>query len=264
MRVALRVIACAVVAAAAAYAYLGEVVSSFAAPAYYPTSIAANPNYLYVFCAGRFLPPYNYIYIVNAATGTRLSSYPSPFGSSTRGLGYEYGGYLWIGRSDTSYVARCNAADGSIYSSWPITAHPITGGIDCQGNPGISGTLTAILAEGSSSYIVSRHTTAGSLLSSFAASAQMGDPAWDYHNSLVWGVNVVASGGIVRGYTTSGYMVGSFVAPGYYASALAYYGDYLYLTTSSGSDDRIYKIQCQWLIPGVTPSSLGRVKAVYR
>lgn len=261
MKTVLIYIATALLAAAGAYGYLGEVVATFNAPAYYPSSIAAGGDYLYVYCNGRYLPPFYYIFILNPSTGGRVGSYPSPFSGTTRGLGCEFGGYLWLGRSDTSYVGRARGSDGSIYSSWPVTAHPIGSGIDCQGNPGVGGTLTAIIAAGGS--IVSRHTTSGSFLSSFVAAASMRDPAWDYRNGLIWGLNAAASGGVCRGYTTAGSLIASFGAPGSYGSALAYYGDYLYMTTSSGSGDSIYKIHCPSVYPAVAPASLGRVKAIY-
>jgi len=49
--------------------YLGEAVGSFNAPAYYPYGLAHGGTYIYVFCAGRYLPPFNTIFVVNPDTG---------------------------------------------------------------------------------------------------------------------------------------------------------------------------------------------------
>jgi hypothetical protein len=130
-----RLIALAVFGVSPAAAYLGEVVASFNAPANLPGAVATSGDYIYVFCAGRYLPPFDAIFQINATTGSRIRSYVSPFGGDTSGLGYEYGGYLWISRYNPTYVGRCNATNGSVYSSFPVTEHSLGGGIACQGDP---------------------------------------------------------------------------------------------------------------------------------
>ena len=199
-------------AAAPAGAYLGEVVASFRTPANLPGAVATSGNYIYVYCAGRYLPPFHTIFQINATTGATVASFASPFGSSTSGLGYEYGGYLWIGRY-SSYLARCDAATGSVYSSLPVTQHSLGGGIACQGDPTRPGTLAAVISCGASPYLCTRHRTSGSLLSSFPTPILFRDPAWDYRNGVIWFPVYQSPSRTVRAYTTAGSFAASFTMP---------------------------------------------------
>jgi hypothetical protein len=245
-------------------AYLGEVVASFNTPNL-PGAVATSGDYIYVFCAGRFIPPFHYIYQLNATTGGTVRSYPSPFLNYTTGLGYEYGGYLWISRYSPTYVARCNASTGSVYSSFPITQHSLSG-IACQGDPTRPGALASIISCGSSPYLSTRHLTNGSLLSSFPTPTLFRDPAWDYRNGVIWFPVYESPTRTVRAYTPAGSFVASFGLPSssYVPGGAAYADNYLYVSNTGNGPYVVYKIHCPSIWQRLAPTSVGRVKALFR
>jgi hypothetical protein len=242
--------------------YLGQVVQSFPSPGINPNALARGPGYLYVLCDG---PPY--IYRLDPANGSVISSYPSPFGFPTRGLGYEYGGYLWIGTYSimNSWIARCQEGTGSIYSSFRVTEHEMLGGVACEGNPNKRGTLRAIISNSFYDEPVTRHTTAGSLLSKFRYLDPLTffDPAWDYGNALIWWGDRTTYKPHVYGFTRRGSLVASFRAPTGGTHGCTYLDGYLWISTD-GQPDYIWKVHCPKDFEGVFPASLGRVKALYR
>ena len=262
MKVASLLVFAAAVAAAPAGACLGQVVQSFPSPGHNPNALAMSPNCLYVLCEG---PPY--IFRLNPANGSVISSYASPFGFPTRGLGYEYGGYLWIGTYSitNSWIVRCHEGTGSIYSSFRVTEHEMFGGVACEGNPNKPGTLRAIISNSFFEEPVTRHTTAGSLLSSFRYLDPLTffDPAWDYGNTLIWWGDRTAYKPHVYGFTKSGSLVASFPAPAGNLHGCTYLDGYLWISTD-GQPDYIWKVHCPEDFEAVAPTSLGRVKALFR
>ena len=66
---------------------------------------------------------------------------------------------------------------------------------------------------------------------------------------------------MVYGVSQSGVLIASFEGPKYYPRAMAYHGEYLYL--GCASQDEIYVIHCHKGI-GISPSSIGRVKAIFK
>lgn len=247
-------------------AYLGEVVGSFRAPAAWPDALAVSGNYLYVLCDP--VGP-DYIFRVDPNTGSVISSYLAPFGQYTKGLGYEYGGYLWIGREgfppySWMFIARCDEATGSVYSSFPIYEHELAGGLDCQGIPDRPGTLVAIISTDRWLYHrVARHTPGGSFLDSFDHGMDLHDPGWDYENEVIWLPCTNAAMAYVYGYTIDGSFVTSFASPAIAPQGAAYLGGYLWLCTADLYLHWIWKVHCP-NITAVAPASLGRVKALFR
>ena len=265
MKVVLSTVCALAVAAVPAAAYLGEVVGSFNT-ANLPGAVATSGDYIYVFCAGRYLPPFNTIFQLNATTGATVRSYVSPFGGDTTGLGYEYGGYLWISRRAPTYVARCDASSGSVYRSFAVTEHSLGGGIACQGDPTRPGALAAIISCGSSPYLSTRHSTVGSLLSSFPTPLLFRDPAWDYRNGVIWFPVYETPTRTVRAYTTAGSFVASFAMPSscYVPGGAAYANNYLYVSNTGNPPYIVYKIHCPSIWQRVKGTSIGRVKALFR
>lgn len=250
-------------ATAATAGYLGEVLSSFPAPAANPNALATDgAGSLFIFCStSPFL-----IWRVEATTGSVYSSFPSPFGGPTRGLGYEHGGYLWIGRWLSMYlaglVARCSASTGSIYSSFEIARelHDLYGGLDCQGIPSAPNTLTAVISDGFvPAARATRHTPAGSLLSSFPIPASFRDPAWDYGNGLIWFPH--QGDGYIYAYTTAGSFVTWFSSPAGQPCGAAYADETLWV--SCAATGLVYRLACPHNIT-VAPVSYGKIKALYR
>jgi hypothetical protein len=256
----------AAVAALPAAAYLGELVASFNAPANLPSALAASGDSVYVYCYGRFQPPWFYVFRLDSSTGSRLGSFQSPFQNYTSGLGYEYGGYLWISRYSPAYVARCNATTGSVYSSFAVTEHSLGGGIACQGDPTRPGTLAAIISSGSSPYLCTRHRTNGSLISSFPTVPRYYDPAWDYRNSVIWFPVYETPTRRVYAYTVDGSAVASFGLPSssYVPGGAAYADNYLYVSNTGNPPYIVYKIHCPSIWQRVAGTSIGRVKALFR
>ncbi len=254
------------VAAVPAAGYLGEVVASFNAPANLPSALAASGDSVYVYCYGRYQPPWFYVFRLDSSTGSRLGSFQSPFQNYTSGLGYEYGGYLWISRYSPNYVARCNATNGSVYSSFPVTEHSLGGGIACQGDPTRPNTLAAIISCGTSPYLCTRHRTTGSLLSSFATTRRYYDPAWDYRNGVIWFPASETPTRRVYAYTTAGSLATSFGLPSssYVPGGAAYADDYLYVSNTGNPPYIVYKIHCPSIWQRVVGTSIGRVKALFR
>ncbi len=249
-------------AAAPAGACIGQVVQSFPSPGINPNALAISPNCLYVLCEG---PPY--VFRLNPANGSVIGSFASPFGFPTRGLGYEYGGYLWIGTYSimNSWIVRCNESTGSIYSSFQVIKHEMLGGIACEGNPNKPGTLRAIISNSFFDEPVTRHTTAGSLLNSFYYLDPLVffDPAWDYGNALIWWGDRTPYRPHVYGFTRTGSLVASFTAPAGNAHGCTYLDGYLWLSTD-GQPDYIWKLHCPKDFEKVAPASLGSVKALFR
>lgn len=263
----LRVLALATaVAALPAAAYLGELVASFNSPANLPSALAASGDSVYVYCYGRYMPPMYHIFCLDSSTGSRVYSFQSPFQNYTSGLGYEYGGYLWISRYSPKIVARCNATNGSIYSSFAVTEHSLGGGIACQGDPTRPGTLAAIISCGTSPYLCTRHRTTGSLMSSFATTRRYFDPAWDYRNGVIWLPAYETPTRRVYAYTVDGSAVASFGLPSscYMPGGAAYANNYLYVTNNGNPPYIVYKFHCPSIWQRVAGTSIGRVKALFR
>jgi hypothetical protein len=264
---ALRVLALATaVAAVPAAAYLGELVASFNAPANLPSALAASGDSVYVYCYGRYQPPWYHIFRLDSSTGSCLYSFQSPFQNYTSGLGYEYGGYLWISRYSPAYVARCDATNGSVYSSFAVTEHSLGAGIACQGNPTQAGPLASIISCGTSPYLCTRHRTTGSLIGSFATTRRYFDPAWDYRNGVIWLPAYETPTRRVYAYTTAGSLAASFGLPSdsYVPAGAAYANDYLYVSNTGNPPYVVYKIHCPSIWQRVAGDSIGRVKALFR
>lgn len=85
-------VALSALAAGTAYAYLGQVITSYPAPANNPIALAARgttfPYYIYVYC---HTSPYR-IHKLDYRDGSVYSSFISPQGPYTRGLTYSWGG----------------------------------------------------------------------------------------------------------------------------------------------------------------------------
>ena len=252
----------AAVAASPAGAYLGQVVQSFPSPGENPLALAISPSCLYVLCEGP-----RHIFRLNPANGSVISSYASPFGLPTRGLGYEYGGYLWIGTYSpmNSRIVKCHEGTGSIYSSFQVIQHDMFGGLACEGNPSRPRTVKAIISSSFSEAPVTRHTTSGSLLSKFYRYERITsyDPAWDYRNELIWWGDHGSYKTHVHGYTRAGSLAASFPSPVGCVYGCTYLGGYLWISTGY-TTQYIWKVHCPKDFEAVVPASVGRVKALYR
>jgi hypothetical protein len=252
-------------AAGAAFATTGDIVASFPAPQNYPIALAVSagsPQYLWVYCN---TGPYR-IWQLNAATGAVISSYASPWTSRTRGLSYSYGGggglpqgeYLWVGDFSTDYIYRCNPSNGSVYASFPAN-HDMHGGLAVMAT-GDGGYAPTYLwsTDNSPAYTWRQSLTSGSIYGSFATPGCY-DIAWDWRWDYVWH----REGTAIYGRRTSGSIMCSFAFPYGPALGFAYSSHYLWLGSTTDYH-RIYKVHCPGWVPPVRPSSVGRVKAIFR
>jgi hypothetical protein len=195
-----------------------------------------------------------------------VSSYPCPLGttppdSALHGFSYGGGSDLYALNYLTRVVARFTASSGSLISTW---GWPSGGrfGLCCEhdgSNP--ASYLWLSYYDGN----FWRYTTDGSLVSSFDIyNTNEYDLAWDYANKLIWYPNYNTDR--VYAITTSGSAVASWRIPtGVTAPyGIAYYGEYLYVSTAGGvPDDYIWVYHCPNVV-GIAPASIGKVKALFR
>ncbi|MGD8718960.1 MAG: hypothetical protein PVH29_09080 [Candidatus Zixiibacteriota bacterium] len=249
--------------AGAAYGALGDIVASWAAPENYPIAAARanNSQYFWLYCnAGD-----RRIWRVNADTGSVYASYVSPHSSYTRGLTYNYNGggglpsgsYLWMGNYSTDYIYRCNYTTGSAYASFSA-GHDMYGGLAAMATADGGAAPTHMLSSDSSpAYTWRQSLTNGSVYGSFATTGCY-DIAWDWRNELMWHRN----GSVIYGRNTSGSIVGSFAFSNGPALGFAYHGQYLWLASTSGYH-AVFKVHCPGPGVSVTPTSAGKIKALY-
>jgi len=101
-------------------------------------------------------------------------------------------------------------------------------------------------------------TTTGSIARSHTANTLLYDIAYDWRNKLVWGGQ---NDGYVYGFTTTGSRVASFRKPTGNVYGITYHGQYLWVGGTSGY---IYRQHCPVLNVGIAPSSMGKIKAMYK
>jgi hypothetical protein len=263
----------ALVVAGPAFGKMGDLVASFPAPGsnqHY--GLAADANYLYTHYSSSVgsWP----IFIIRRQNGSFVGSYRSPFYGVTpgnydciRGLSYQGGGYIWATNYAYDIVVKFRASDGSFISSWGTGfGTQRTYGICARNDKYSSGTLRGFnISEYYAPHRLWDFSTSGSLVSSFEACAAA-DLAWDYWEWLVWAADI--TDGYVYGYNHETHrLVSSWpwrVRPTINnAFGVAYYGNWLYVLTTSGTpDEYIWVFHC--VASDVEPASLGRVKALFR
>jgi hypothetical protein len=241
-------------AAGVAFATLGSIVGSFSGPDANLRGVGRSTAYLYVI--GLSAP--NLVYRCNPTTGSVFGSWATPYPTWNRGLAVTWGEYVWVGSYADDIVYECEGATGSIYGSWDAVNDPYGLAPLCTGDGG-QGTTGLYSYDSSPNYVYLHNLTNGSVIRSFPlAHATPYDFAYDHRNRLIWKYYSPN----IYGYDTStGSVVASFPQP--YPSTcygLAYYGEYLWI---SAGDGNIFIVDCPGNV-GVHPSSLGRVKALFR
>jgi hypothetical protein len=250
-----------VLTAAVAFGALGDVVASYASPNVYPIALARATNVQSMWVYTNAGP--GYIYRLNADSGSVYATYATSNATNTHGLTYQYGGYIYLGNMSTDYIYRYNDAFGTLYSSY-AAHHDMYGGLAVKATADGGNGATQIWSTDTSPSMAYLHNiTTGSVVMSFAGnSSGICDPAWDWRNNLLW-AGTASAAARVYGYNTAGSVVASFTVPANYAWGATYYNQYLWISTTIGSD-RIWKVHCPSGLTGIAPSSLGRVKAIYK
>ena len=254
MRKALLVAVATLCAAGVAFAALGDVVRSFSIPGGAQAGMGRSNGILY---------SVNYsqsrIYRMNPTTGSVTGSFAAAGGSNTRGLAYQWGGYLWQNQGYTSpyRIYRTSTSNGSIYASYALPRSLCHGSAPLATGDGGSGVSHIIISCYSNRYLYYM-TTTGSIARSHSVSPTLYDIAYDWRNKLVWGgMNSTTCYGV----TTTGSTVASFNKPTGNIYGMTYHGQYLFVAGTSGY---IYTIHCPVLNVGVRPSSMGKIKAMYK
>jgi hypothetical protein len=260
-----------VLTAAAAFGALGDVVASFEMGGQgYCYGLTRSSEYLYVV---RTYNNQEYIYRLNPSTGSVAGSYPSPNNLGFRGLAYVSDNHLFGTRTVGSTppwntaIYNLNAATGSLYTSFTTNAGAYLNyaGLAprCTGDGGSGTDALFISPDAETQKPISIYSTAGSFIAVFLPARTLeNDIAYDWRNGYIWGGGINTEY-VVYGITTTGSVAASFDSPMtvWNRGPFAYYGPYLWIARTSGT---VYKIHCPSLQPAVSPSSLGRVKAIYR
>jgi hypothetical protein len=242
-------------AAGAAFAALGDVAGSFPIPGGGQAGLGISDSYLYVcnYSASR-------ISLAHPTTGSIYRSFTAAGGTNTRGLAYQSGGYLWQNKAYTVpyTIYRTNHLTGSIYNSYALPTNITHGSAPLATGDGGVGTSYIILSSyGTPNSTVYYMTTTGSIARSHTANTLLYDIAYDWRNKLVWGGQ---NDGYVYGFTTTGSRVTSFRKPTGNVYGIAYYGEYLWVAGTTGY---VYRQHCPNNL-GVTPTSMGKIKGMFR
>ncbi len=254
MRKVLILTVAALVGATYAFGTLGSIVSSFRAPASQPRGLARANGVLFVL---DYNSP-NRVYRLNPTNGSVTGSWLAPYSTGNRGLAYIFGGYVYVGCWSNDRIYRCNSGNGSVYASWAV-GHDPQGLAPVQTGDGGEGATSLYCSDSSPSYFWRHHYTTGSVISSFAAPhSSFQDITYDHRNRLIWRYN----SNVVYGITTTGSVKASFSWPGHGSYAgMAYHSQYLYI--SATTQQYIYRVHCPNNV-GVTPTSMGKIKAVFK
>jgi hypothetical protein len=243
----------ALVAAGAANAALGDIISSFLLPEpVMAHAVAWNGQYLavtnYHYSSDRMWCHYT-------TAGSLVGSFDPPRGPySPVQYGAEFDGTYYWGSDlfQQKYVYRFTT-QGSTVSSFPA---PDPSGIAWDGSH-----LWIMSLYGGT---VRQYTTEGSVVKSFnVAPINAGyDMCWD--GTYLWCANRPTSGGpyYVFSFTTDGSVVASFASPGNFTTGCGCDGRYLWLSDNV-APKRVYQVDAG-LTHDVAPASVGKIKALYR
>jgi len=252
---ALLVIFATVCAVGAAFAALGDVAGSFAIPGGSQAGLARSNTYLYV---------NNYsnsrIYRCNPTNGSVYGSFAAAGGTNTRGLAYQFGGYLWQNKAYTSpyQIYRTDSSTGSVYNTYSLPTNVTHGSAPLATGDGGEGTSYIILSSYGATSTIYYMTTTGSIARSHSANTYLYEIAYDWRNQLIWGgMNTTT----VYGFTTNGSLAASFNKPTGNIYGITYHGQYLWVGGTSGY---IYRQHCPIINVGIAPSSMGKIKAMYK
>lgn len=236
--------------APASFAGFGSVVSSFAVKAeVLPAALAYNGAHVVSSDPASFSDRH---WKVWSEQGSIISSFlPPTWAEIHDGAAFD-GTYYW-GSSNKQNAVFCLTTAGSVIASF---AQPYTYGLTWDGH--YLWTSDTV----SSGKMLRRHTTAGSVVSSFNVPQPISlacDLGWD--GAYLWAPD---SRGYIYRLTTTGSVVASFPPPGKRTSGCTFDGAYLRLSAYPGSGPwYIYKIDIG-PAPAVAPASFGQVKALFR
>ncbi len=231
--------------AAAAFAALGDVISSFNLPSAcgIGNALAWDGAYLWV-CSyqGSFFFRLN-------TNGSIISSfqivpsYYEYFGGATFD-----GEYLWCSSYDDRWdelgFTRYSTAGSRVSGFYFHTYFP----------------WQCLAWDGNYLWSANRKvTTTGSILGSFPEPFYFSDPGWDGH--YLWAAGPSRS---VYQISTAGSVMASFPSPGPSRGGAAFDGLYLWLVSGGNEPPNRWVYQLDIGVEGTDPASFGKIKALYR
>jgi hypothetical protein len=236
--------------ASAAFADFGSVVSSFAVKAEcIPAALAYNGAYVVSSDPASFSDGY---WKVWSEEGSILYSFLPPKWEKVH-EGAAFDGTNYWGSSYLVNRIYSLTTTGSVISTF---THPYTYGLTWDGQ--YLWTSDCV----SSGQMIRRHTTAGSVVSSFNVPQPISfacDLGWD--GAYLWCPD---TRGYVYRLTTAGSVAASFDPPGNRNNGCTFDGTYLRVSCFPGSGPwNIYTIDIG-PAPAVAPASFGQVKALFR
>jgi hypothetical protein len=244
----------AILLAAQAWGAMGSVVSSFHAPGNAVRGLARTSTRVVILIYGS---P-SRVYQVAPVTGSIYESWAITFGNNCRGLAFSPPNHLWVGNYGDDKVYDCRLSDGSVIRSWNAGHDPYGLAPNCTGDGGV-GTTGLFSSDDTPPYCWLHATDTGSINSSFyIEKSNYFDIAWDHRNKLVW---TAYPPDWIYGHTTAGSMVVSFRVPSTYPYGLTYSNEYLWVACATNG--YVYRVHCPGTV-GVSPASLGKVRALYR
>jgi hypothetical protein len=251
--------------AGSASAKLGDLVQSFSnigSGTHY--CLAADANYLY---SGYYYSTWRYPVIrMRRSNGAYVSSYPMPgptYPQYNRGACYDGTGFIYYNNYSRRYVTRARASNGSLISTWTYPTTTTRYGL-CVDHKGTSAGTNIFTNYVYNSWWVNSLT--GSQKRAFRAPVNnyAYDLAWDWNNNMIWYGNY--SDEYIYGINpANGSVRAKFPLPVGPDNpyGIAYWGYRLYVSTTSGSpDEYIWVFDCPGTV-GVTPASVGRIKALF-
>jgi hypothetical protein len=256
--------------AGTATAELGAVVNSFPAPPNsYPMALARSREALYAYCKLDAGPARALIYRFDPKTGSVENTFGLPWPPYTNysGLAYTADGSLWIANGTIDLLFRLDAETGYVKKSFGLYGEDIRGLAPRQ-NTATGGAILGIWARNSRPKAVTLydHRT-GSIKERWLWNPGGADIGWLYGKKVLFAGLTEGSGYFVQAFKSTGSMVATFPAP---APApvygCTYYEGYLWVSasrTETSYEAYIWKLDVRDLI-GITPTSIGRVKALFR
>jgi hypothetical protein len=254
----------------AATAELGAVINSFPAPpGTCPMALARSRDALYVYCKWDQGPARELVYRVNPNNGSVENEFtlPPPAFTNYNGLAYTADGSLWIANGHIDLLYRLDAETGSVKKSFGLYGENIIG-LAARHNPATGGAILGIWARNSRPKAVTLydHRT-GSIKERWLWNPGGDDIGWLYGKKILFTGLTQGSGYFVQAFKSTGSIVATFPAPAPYpVYGCTYYEGYLWLSTSrteTSYEGYIWQVDVRELI-GVTPTSIGRVKALFR
>jgi hypothetical protein len=240
-----------IVSTVPAFADIGSVIASFAAPAENPTDLTWANGYLYCYCK---TAPYS-VYKISGANGVVVGSYSFPFvNADCAGLAYD-GYFFWAANRQTDRIYRFKL-DGSVLSSfqvsWDVGEGLGWGNIHLWGSEHPRGSLT---------YKINEMRADGVLIHTISSYYKPYDIAYDGQYYWVAEYDTYNVTDRIAALMPDGTAGISLTAPASNVRGMAYDGNYIWASTLADGG-RFWKIESRGV--GVEPASLGRVKAAYR